>query len=606
MPLSSSPTTTMRQILGITKLIPVYQRNFVWDKDLRTGFFEDLLEAFESGEEYFIGSMVFRENKQQYEIVDGQQRITSLFLLVSTAVKLAEAYDVDGEFASLFNQYRSVLYSAKRDARGGGVVHTPSLRHADKVINKAYIAISIGETDFCKETDGVMVQNLDAAQIDSIKTLESYLSNKANKPDEIAKFLDYIDEKVICIHHVAKNIETALTIYSRLNSTGKTLTKFEILKGMSFQEAEKTNLWNDIDERWTELEDLLSTKVQLGGKGQRKELIKDDTLLSYKLFIDMPHVGQNLPLHGDAWVGGDKLAKVLFEDDLKRILSTDPVGFVGEISAFVSEIKKLRVATDIPNERIRNYLIDIASAAGTQTQWLMVAIPLYRHFPDSEFAFRTLRNMVLVFSLALTGSGSSSAIYKRLSASLSRAHKGHPPTPQQLSELVDAMNREILGRWPDYEFAVASLRYDRRSDRKVLRDIFELVEVELHHEFHVGQYKNLNDFLFARKVNLDHLQPQSLKRFSDDYLHQIGNLCLLTEPANKGLRDLPFEDAEKQDVLSQSEFWATKALGSGKHFGAEKRALSSFNSRTTLTEVGVMERTQEILDFLKQQLTQQL
>jgi len=606
MSLSSSPTTTMKQILGITKLIPVYQRKFVWETDLLTGFFEDLLEAYESGEEYFIGSMVFRENKQQFEIVDGQQRITSLFLLVSTAVKLAEAYDEDGEFTSLFNQYRSVLYSAKIDKRGGGVVHTPSLRHADKTINKAYVAISTGETDFCAETDAVMVQNLDAAQADAIKTLNSFLSAKEDKPGELAKFLDYIDEKVICIHHVAKNIETALTIYSRLNSTGKTLTKFEILKGMSFQEAEKTNLWNDIDERWTELEELLSSKVQLGGKGRRKDLIKDDTLLSYKLFIDLPHIGENLPLHGDAWVGGDKLAKVLFEDEMKRILSSDPVKFVGDISAFVNEIKKLRVAADIPNERVRNYLIDIAAAAGTQTQWLMVAIPLFRHFPDSEFAFRTLRNMVLVFSLALTGSGSSSGIYKRLSACLSRAHNDQSPTSQQLSEVVEMMNREIVERWSDYEYAVESLRYDRRSDRKVLRDIFELIEVELHHEFHVGQYKNLNDFLFARKVNLDHLQPQSLQRFSEDYLHQIGNLCLLTEPANKGLRDLPFEDAEKQETLSQSEFWATKALGSGKHYGAEKRALSSFSSRTVLTECGVAERTRELLDFLKSQLTQQV
>ena len=109
MSLSSSPTTNMKQILGISKLIPVYQRNFVWDKDLRTGFFEDLMEAYESDEEYFIGSMVLRENGKQFEIVDGQQRITSLFLLVSCAVKLAETYDERRDFADLFSQYRSVL-----------------------------------------------------------------------------------------------------------------------------------------------------------------------------------------------------------------------------------------------------------------------------------------------------------------------------------------------------------------------------------------------------------------------------------------------------------------------------------------------------------------
>ena len=603
MALSTSPTTNMKQILGITKLIPVYQRNFVWDQDLRTGFFEDLLEAFESGEDYFIGSMVFRENKQQYEIVDGQQRITSLFLLVSTAVKLAETLDEDDAYASLFQQHRAVLYSAKRNRGGSGVVHIPSLRHADKLINNAYVAISTGKTDFCGDTDGVMVQNLEAAQRDSIKTLDAFLANKQSKPDVIAAFLDYVDERVVCIHHVAHTMEAALTIYARLNSTGKTLTKFEILKGMSFQEAEKSDLWDEIDEKWSELEDLLSTKIQLGGKGVRKDLIKEDTLLSYKLFLDMPHVGENLPLHENAWVGGDKLSKVLFETEFKEMLSDDPEAFIAEISSFSREIKHLRVASGVANEKVKNYLIDIASAAGTQTQWLMVAVPLYRHFRDDELAFRTLRNMVLVFSVALTGSGSSSAIYKSLGAKLSSAHHGAKPSKAQLVEVIDDMNAEIRDRWADYAYELSSLRYDRRSDRKILRDVFELIEVELNHEFNVGSNKNLNDLLFARKVNLDHLQPQSSKTFSEGHLHQLGNLCLLTEPSNKGLRDSPFEDPEKQQQLAQSEFWATKALAKGNYYGAEKRAWASFSSRDSLPEEGIEERTQEVIAFLRQQLT---
>lgn len=601
--LSTSPTTTMKQILGITKLIPVYQRDFVWDRDRRTGFFEDLLEAFESDKDYFIGSMVFRENKQQYEIVDGQQRITSLFLLVSAAVKKAEMLDEDGAYNSLLQQHRAMLYSAKRNKGGSGVVHTPSLRHADKLINNAYVAISRGETEFCDDADGRMVQNLEAAQREASRTLDAFLANKQSKPDVIAAFLDFIDERVVCIHHVANTMPAALTIYSRLNSTGKTLTRFEILKGMSFQEAEKSDLWDEIDEKWTELEDLLSTQIKPGGKGARKDLIKEDTLLSYKLFLDMPHVGENLPLHGDAWVGGDKLSKVLLEKDLKEMLSDDPVAFISEISSFTREIKHLRVASEIANEKVKNYLTDIASAAGTQTQWLMVAVPLYRHFRDDESAFRVLRNMVLVFSVALTGSGSSSAIYKSLGAKLSSAHHGAKPSKAQLAEVVDEMKTEIRDRWADYAYELSSLRYGRRSDRKVLRDVFELIEVELNHEFNVGPNKNLNDLLYARKVNLDHLQPQSSKTFSEDHLHQLGNLCLLTEPSNKGLRNLPFDNFEKQQQLAQSEFWATRALAQGNYFGAEKRAWASFSSRDSLSEEDIEERTQEIIAFLRQQLT---
>lgn len=60
MPLSPSTTTRAEDILQIRKIIPVYQRDFVWDDDLRLGFFQNLVEAYEEQKDYFIGSMVLR------------------------------------------------------------------------------------------------------------------------------------------------------------------------------------------------------------------------------------------------------------------------------------------------------------------------------------------------------------------------------------------------------------------------------------------------------------------------------------------------------------------------------------------------------------------
>ena len=118
-------------------------------------------------------------------------------------------------------------------------------------------------------------------------------------------------------------------------------------------------------------------------------------------------------------------------------------------------------------------------------------------FRDDELAFRTLRNMVLVFSVALTGSGSSSAIYKSLGAKLSSAHHGAKPSKAQLVEVIDDMNAEIRDRWADYAYELSSLRYDRRSDRKILRDVFELRSSLIMSS--MLSRINLNDLLFAKK-----------------------------------------------------------------------------------------------------------
>ena len=61
------------------KIIPDYQRDFVWSANELTGFFNDLLDAFTDNDagSYFIGSMVFEKventSPQEYNVVDGQQ-----------------------------------------------------------------------------------------------------------------------------------------------------------------------------------------------------------------------------------------------------------------------------------------------------------------------------------------------------------------------------------------------------------------------------------------------------------------------------------------------------------------------------------------------------
>ena len=98
-----NPPTQMRVILEAEKLIPFYQREYVWDDVLRDNFVENIIEAFEAGDSYFIGSMVFQTRDDgKAQIVDGQQRLTTIFILLAVLVKIMKARDLDSadEFSS--------------------------------------------------------------------------------------------------------------------------------------------------------------------------------------------------------------------------------------------------------------------------------------------------------------------------------------------------------------------------------------------------------------------------------------------------------------------------------------------------------------------------
>lgn len=65
-------------------VIPVYQRNYDWGKQHCKKLYDDIISAYELDRFHFIGSIVYvdqgEENKiYRYLIIDGQQRITTLF-----------------------------------------------------------------------------------------------------------------------------------------------------------------------------------------------------------------------------------------------------------------------------------------------------------------------------------------------------------------------------------------------------------------------------------------------------------------------------------------------------------------------------------------------
>ncbi|MEH8093590.1 DUF262 domain-containing HNH endonuclease family protein [Gallibacterium anatis] len=70
---------------GDNYIIPIYQRNYAWGRDEIELLIQDILEAQvkNKGNNYYIGSLVVAKRKDSYEVIDGQQRLTTLKLLLS-------------------------------------------------------------------------------------------------------------------------------------------------------------------------------------------------------------------------------------------------------------------------------------------------------------------------------------------------------------------------------------------------------------------------------------------------------------------------------------------------------------------------------------------
>ena len=67
----------VKEIFNSKYIIPIYQRNYAWESDEIEALLDDIKNY--SGVGYFIGSLVVREKDGFFEVIDGQQRLTTLF-----------------------------------------------------------------------------------------------------------------------------------------------------------------------------------------------------------------------------------------------------------------------------------------------------------------------------------------------------------------------------------------------------------------------------------------------------------------------------------------------------------------------------------------------
>lgn len=69
----------------VTYEVPIYQRNYAWEDDEISALIQDVYDAYKSAKPtYFIGTLVsFHKGDQVYEVIDGQQRLTTINLVLA-------------------------------------------------------------------------------------------------------------------------------------------------------------------------------------------------------------------------------------------------------------------------------------------------------------------------------------------------------------------------------------------------------------------------------------------------------------------------------------------------------------------------------------------
>ncbi len=235
-------------------VIPEYQRPYSWGDDEISTLFDDLwnfsIERTESNgntQNYFLGCVVSYTQDKERQIIDGQQRLTSLFLLLRAVFSRLENEETKSDEVNNFiTQIMPALW--KKDEMTGKVDRCQILLRSE-VVSDSGNSILKNILEHGKTEPNAA----DNYSKNFNRFIELYREKSETSPNHIFSFILSLLKYTILLPIDADDQETALTIFNTLNNRGLPLSDADIFKSHIYKGLDDSCKRSFID-KWKELE----------------------------------------------------------------------------------------------------------------------------------------------------------------------------------------------------------------------------------------------------------------------------------------------------------------------------------------------------------------
>lgn len=286
--------------------IPNYQRPYSWKSDNVGQLMDDIIDAiennrdehgdnFEAYEPYFIGSVILctKNSKDDgsgvYDVIDGQQRLTSITMLVAVIRDLIENEEYKNILSSLIYQRPNLLMGVKESIR-------LKVRDKEQDFFKEYIL----ETNGTLKCEEVEKQGLNEAKENMLKAVAMF-KDKFNDEDGVLDkellnlFIMYLLQRVVLIAITTDSFTSAFRLFNVINARGLPLTNSDLLKSENLRAINEedrdkyTDIWetNEDEIGREKLEMLIGFMRTL--KTKRKATCTIFEEYTKKIFVEYPN-----------------------------------------------------------------------------------------------------------------------------------------------------------------------------------------------------------------------------------------------------------------------------------------------------------------------------
>ena len=489
--------------------IPNYQRAYRWESKHRAALFEDIKRVRTTGvDEHFMSTVVglsketvtiITDEYRYVDIVDGQQRITTLVLLFK-AISKALGSSNEPNVARVRQELEETLVKPDKSLLLLQTNHDVSHHFANY--------IRYGHNPAPEEAKTLADRHL----LTAIKDCEEFVKDWQNEESSLGELVVHLKNRLSFVLHEVQNQSEVYNIFEVLNNRGIEVSSLEQLKSSLMSivfesgEGNKDELITEIQEIWTDIYSTIGLQPRM-----------DDEALRFTAALLREEGPSSQPIQN---------AKAV---DMLRDISK------GSPSKARKTSEWLRSVTRAINEVSRETLRMGTLSRIAQTRLVAIAVKLRPDLTKDEKARLLHRLEVVSFRIygmhrkdARTAVGS----YMRLAWRITKEGLS-------LNEILEEL-KEIGNEYP-IEEAVKALRkgdfYKNQKYKQDTRYFFYKYEEYLAKE--AGQvFSNVQwDRIWESNPadSIEHILPQKGRK-DDSSVHWLGNLVMLPPKWNSSLK----------------------------------------------------------------------
>lgn len=528
---------TVREILDKNKYeIDVFQREYAWERkqieqllaDLEFKFLSDYDESDErknvqNYSKYYLGSIIISLKDNKRSIIDGQQRLTSITLLLIYLNNLQKSQDVKV-------QINDLIFSEKYSEKSYNLQIPDRKDCVDALYNDQ-------EYDVTGKSESV--KNIVERYHDIEELFPQEIRGKA-----LPYFIDWLIDNVMFVEIKTYSDEDAYTIFETMNDRGLNLTPTDMLKGYLLSNVESPDKKLELNELW---------KKRMS---QLHDIDKEEDLEFFKSWLRAKYAETIRP--GKKGAENEDFEKIStrfhswVRDNKSKLGLNGPSSFYEFIKTqfdFYSNLHLKIYEASMNLKKGLEHVFYIESRGFPLLFYNSLIMSPIKVTDDAKtiekkiaLVARFLETFIVYRSVNYRTLGSSSIRYTMFSLIKEIRNKDVQELAEILKEKVKGFEENLDG--------IMNFRLHQQNKRLIQ---FVLARITNHIENKCGVQSSFEDYIskeIKKPFEIEHIWADKFAEHQDefrqehefeDFRNKLGALVLIPEGFNQSYGDLPYE-----------------------------------------------------------------